>query len=365
MVVNAASISETNIQGVVGSTVGSSFTQTFNIYASDVNKGSDGLGIGGIIFKLDFDEDVFSLTSMYKVDSFDTKVYKESSSYYVVSTIDESSSQNRCVDGILYCSNYSITLQFYTKNTDKTSASITMSEVNAILFNTNSDYSESSAITVSSNSTKTQNIRIQQATTTPTSEPASISISSGSRNTSSATSKVSSVAKNNTSNNNSSTQSSSSTTQSTNNDSTTFTNYLSSLKIKNHEIKFDKEKTDYKVLIKKKENKLEITATPEDEKSKVEIQGAENLKKNNYKVLVLVTSEDGYKRTYIIRAVEDVKDEKIVEKKPIIDMKWIQKNKNYIFIGLGVIVFIIIVIMIINKRKDKKLDKMFDNFDNF
>lgn len=361
--VKAASISKVEVQGTNSSTVGNSFYQSFYVGVSGVQKGQSGLGIGAVVFKLDFDENVFTLTSMSKIDSFETKVYKEGSSYYIVSTIDETNSfHNKCVDNILYCADYLLTLQFYTKNTDKSSSNITMSEVNCVLFNTNSDYSESSATTISSGSTSTNTISIKQSSSVPTSSPSSISISSGSRNTSSATSKVSSKAKSGATSN-SPTQTT--TTQSSSSDSPKFTNYLSSLEVKGYEIKFDKEQSNYKVLIDKKVNKLEVNATAENEKSNVEIKGADNLKKNNYKVLIIVTSEDGYKRTYIIRAVEDVKDEKVKEKKSFINMNWIKKHKNYIIIGLGSIVFILLILFIIIKKKDRKLDKMFDNFDKF
>jgi hypothetical protein len=74
--------------------------------------------------------------------------------------------------------------------------------------------------------------------------------------------------------------------------------YLKSLKISGYKIDFDKDTTDYEILVSNLK-KLKITATAEDDSSEIEITGNENIE-NGSRVVVTVTAEDGSYRQYII-----------------------------------------------------------------
>ncbi|MDO5569596.1 MAG: cadherin-like beta sandwich domain-containing protein [bacterium] len=83
-------------------------------------------------------------------------------------------------------------------------------------------------------------------------------------------------------------------------------NYLSSLKIKNYKIKFDKEKEEYTIKIDEEES-LVIEAIAEDENAKVVIKGNEYLS-NNKVITIEVTAEDGSKREYKIKIEQSTID---------------------------------------------------------
>lgn len=75
-------------------------------------------------------------------------------------------------------------------------------------------------------------------------------------------------------------------------------NYISSIKIKNYDINFDKNKYDYTLNI-KNEKELDIEVLLEDSKSKYEIVGNKDLK-NGSVIKIIATSEDGNSGTYNI-----------------------------------------------------------------
>ena len=77
-------------------------------------------------------------------------------------------------------------------------------------------------------------------------------------------------------------------------------NYLKSLEIDGYEIEFDKDTNEYKITVKSDVTSLDIKATPEDSRSRVEITGNEKFKKGNNIVTITVTAEDGSTREYKI-----------------------------------------------------------------
>ena len=80
------------------------------------------------------------------------------------------------------------------------------------------------------------------------------------------------------------------------NNSNPSNNYLASLRIKEHKINFDKEVLEYKIYIDDKVNTIDVEATSESETSTINIIGADDLRNNDYKVLVEVTAKDGSKK---------------------------------------------------------------------
>ena len=95
---------------------------------------------------------------------------------------------------------------------------------------------------------------------------------------------------------------------------------LKELKVEGYELspKFDPQTTKYSLTLKEvseteeAEDTIEITATPEDEKAKVEITGNENFKVGNNIVKITVTAEDGTARIYTI-TVSKTNEEGVVD----------------------------------------------------
>lgn len=88
-------------------------------------------------------------------------------------------------------------------------------------------------------------------------------------------------------------------------------NYLSNITLSTGNINFNKEILEYNVSVLYEVKDLDITAVPEDSKSKVEISGNKELKVGTNKITILVTAEDGSKREYIINVDRKNEDEKL------------------------------------------------------
>lgn len=80
--------------------------------------------------------------------------------------------------------------------------------------------------------------------------------------------------------------------------------YLKSITIKDNNIDFNKEITNYEINISHDIDNIEIEALPEDNKSKVTIEGNTNLEIGTNKAIITVTSEDNSTREYIINIIK-------------------------------------------------------------
>ena len=142
--------------------------------------------------------------------------------------------------------------------------------------------------------------------------------------------------------------------------------YLKELEVENHKIYFGKERTQYKIVLDEGENSVKIKAVAEDSKSKVEIKGADDIKGNNYRIVVKVTAENNTTMEYVIEA--SVKEEIVKEEKKSIlnDINQFFTDLNIdqttIFIVLGVIFLVIGIVLMVVKAKDRKMDKTMDRF---
>ena len=85
-------------------------------------------------------------------------------------------------------------------------------------------------------------------------------------------------------------------------------NYLKSLNIKDYEINFEKGVLEYKIKVPTDVRTLDITAIPEDYRSRVEINGNEEFKDGENVVTIKVTAENGDVREYKIHVDKEVKD---------------------------------------------------------
>lgn len=80
-------------------------------------------------------------------------------------------------------------------------------------------------------------------------------------------------------------------------------NNLKSIEIENYKIKFSSKVKNYTLKVDKGTEKLNIVATPEDEKAKVQITGNDKIS-NKSKVNIVVTAEDGSENIYTITVKE-------------------------------------------------------------
>lgn len=240
--VKAASITGLNVSGTSSVTVGEEFTLTFKISYSEVQKGTtDTMGVLGVVFQLDFDDDVFIVTGG-TTPGFDTEVDNDSEHFYVESVINEYDNGGKCLDKVLHCDNYVATIKFYARNTSKTSSSISISNANVVLVKVDSDYEEKDAITISNYSKSTHTVNITNTGSVVKEEPKTIVSNSKPTNImSKVESKVSKAS--------SSTDKNKTTTATTTTASVGPNNNLKSLQIEGYKINFARDQLEYKIYL--------------------------------------------------------------------------------------------------------------------
>lgn len=109
--------------------------------------------------------------------------------------------------------------------------------------------------------------------------------------------------------------------------------------------KFKNNIYSYNVTIDKNTKKLNITAKPENEKSKIEIVGNSNLKEGENIIKIIVTAEDGTTtRTYKINAYTSLNDIQVQE-----------EDKKPAIVVLGILGITILIMGIIVITKNKKI----------
>lgn len=79
-------------------------------------------------------------------------------------------------------------------------------------------------------------------------------------------------------------------------------NYLKSLSVEGSELnpKFDKGTTEYNVTLPKNTEKIKISASKEDDKASISGDGEKTVSEGMNKLEIVVTAENGYKKTYIL-----------------------------------------------------------------
>ena len=320
----------------------------FGVNATD----PDSFGIGGIIFDIDYDNDVFYFVKA-KASGFNTSYDKEDN--IIESIIDGGDIlENTCTDNVLYCGKYEVILTFYVNDTDKTSSIIKVNDVVAMGYQLVDGVAESydeediQMIEASPDKGRTFNIlkgevikevpKVETTNNTASNEKTLANI----------------VTKKKEEINNDDTK-----------DGLSSNNYLKELNVKGYILDFYKRTFDYELEIEEGVNKLKIEAISDSDKATVTIVGADDLKENNNKVLVKVKAEDGNVRTYTINITRMVvKEQKKLTSTLIMDKVndiW-NDYKNYIIIGGLSLLLIIIIGAIIGKINDKKLGDKFDNF---
>lgn len=134
-------------------------------------------------------------------------------------------------------------------------------------------------------------------------------------------------------------------------------NYLKSLEINNHEIKFDRETTDYSITVDSNVTSLDITALAEDSSARVEITGNESFKEGKNTVVVTVTAENGSEREYTITVNKKAETSTTTEKE--------EKTKSNTAEKIVIIILIVLVVLgllyLIFKKDEEDLEVINDS----
>lgn len=88
-------------------------------------------------------------------------------------------------------------------------------------------------------------------------------------------------------------------------------NNLESLKVKDYSLDFEKEKTNYTIIVENEVTKIEVEAKAVESKAKVEIIGGDNLEVGSNNVLVTVTGLDATTKTYTINVIRKASEAEI------------------------------------------------------
>ncbi len=353
--VNAAvTVKSTSITGNEKVKVGDKVKLTFKINFSGIDKTSqtaDGILFAG--FMLDYDDSILDIVEVSSDGSFESEVYKddETNEYAVLSVItDGIPSRSRCANSVLYCDDYSIDITFYVKNAKEYDTSISMSDVGIALVNLkdiDENFSEDDVKLIEGKGDSYHRIEIEESNTKVTNPPKSIvedkkpDINIENTITNLETEKETSSKKK---------------------DNESSNNNLKSLEIEGYEIDFKSSEKFYDIIIPNDVNSLDIKVETEDSKATYEVIGATDLSKNNHKVVIEVTAENGEKSKYTISA----KTEEMIAKtdKEEVKKEKFKLEKKYLIIGgiiLGGIILIALIIFIIIKIRDRKLEKGLKN----
>ena len=296
-------------------------------------------GIAVVIYELKFNEYAFSVYDISTDGIWSTELYKDDSSYYVVSSINPGVN-NRCSDGLLYCGSYEADVILYAKDTDTIySDDISIGKIQLGLVNINYDDTgitdeDIKVVEGNGNSKKTINIKksgVIQGIIVP-----KIEVSNSKPKITNETKEIKNKK--------------TSYIKSSN-------NYIEDLQVEGYNLKFRSFTNDYNLTVKEGVNDLKLTVKLLSDKAKYKITGNDNLEENNNEVIIEVTAENGDKNIYTIKVDH--------EKEVILPMKSDEKKINwyetsyfkYGVIIFGVIILIITIINIILRIRDCKMEK--------
>ena len=344
---NAAEIINTEINGTTEKKVGEEFILDFKVDISEIqSEENKSLGIWLAGFELIFDENAL-IASEISSDNFQSYIYKEDDKYYVISEIIENNdSPNMCVNNLLYCGNYEVSIKFYIKNTDLTETTIKMKEIEIGLLDIkdlDKTYTLDDLIEIKKEEETIHKVKINKTNELIKNEPNSITTNDKPINNT----------RKETTNANNNSQEEKQTSA-----------FIKNLFIKNYNLDFEKNKTNYNLKLTKDINELEIEVILEDENTTYKIIGADDIKNNNNEIAIITTTKDNNTLTYTINikyieseAIDETKKEKINIKKLI--TKYLTKdNLMYIGIATGIIIILILLIILKNKKENKKINKL-------
>lgn len=250
---------------------------------------------------------------------------------------EDDDASNRCKNSYLFCgSQYYIDIKFFIKTTKETYTNVTVD--NVIVYNT--DYTSD-----------LESLEFDQLTQTGiVGGKVTVNI----KNNNVVVEEPKSVLKDSITTN--------SSFSSNNQVSKSNNKFLKSLEIEGYDISFDKFKYNYDISVEKDVNSLKVKAELENKNAKYVITGADDIKKNDDKIVISVTAENGEKNIYTIYVRK--KGESLEQSQNNQDefkAAKIHIDKKYIKIASivgGVIFGIIIIVFIVTKINDRKLDKL-------
>lgn len=340
--VKAANISNVTISsnGIVKS--GEQIVVTLTASISNYNQNE---GIWLTYTKLTYDQSHLALINVSS-SGYDTAVqYNDNGAEIASEAIENSSIGNTCVEGLLQCGNYVLTLKFQATNVvANMDSAIVMSEfgIGTIAITENREYTLDDVDGKTYSKMIHHDLKLQVNTSsveekTPVTVVEQKTNSDNSKKTSTPTANV---------------------TKSSN-------NYLKSLEIKNYLIDFNKDNTEYTITIDSDVNSLEINQTVEDSKATSTISGNENLK-NGSVVKIVVAAEDGKTKEYKINIKKESKSEQnnnvdVAETPKIKSDKVIVKVMIGISCIIGLFILICFICVISSIRDKRKLEKILKN----
>lgn len=353
-------IDTTSTSGNTQTKVGEYFTISFSVWFWGLEKHTyETYGVGAVGFNIQMDDEDFIIASISS-NIWDTSAYDlgDGNYYFISEYIPGSDDNNACIEKDLYCSSYTIDVEFFVKNTDKKNSSIIMTSATAGFIDLSKEYeeiTEDDIIISSYDNIRTVIMTIQQPTVeVEYKEPNNTIEKTDDKHSIKADTQIKETNIN--SNNESNTNADSLKDNKSNN------NNLKVLEIEGYSIGFSKDKKNYDVSVNYDVNSLKVNAISEDEKATIEIVGADNLKANDEKVLIKVKAENGDVNTYTVN-IQRKLNNKVVEKENKEKTNF-KLDKKYIIIGsiiAGCIIFITVIVSLIVHKHDKKIDKELDS----
>lgn len=338
----AAEIIDTEITGTTEKNIGEYLSLDFKINFEGIEKGSNKtLGIWLSKYELIFDEEVLVINEIISND-FKSYVYKEDNKYYVISeVIENNNGDSICSNNILYCGDYEATIKFYIKNTELTETTVKIGEIEVGLLDmddTDKTYTLDDLIKLTNTEEKKHTLKINKSTTEIQEVPKDISTEVKPTIKEEKNIKI-------------------------DENIPPTSAFIKDLKIKNYKIDFEKNKTNYNIILQEDINELDIDITLENENATYKVIGADDLKGNNNEIAIVVTSENNNTITYTINVkykelIKENTNDKKIDLKEIIEKYLTKDNLTYAGIVLGIIIIIILIILLINKKENKKINKL-------
>lgn len=174
---------------------------------------------------------------------------------------------------------------------------------------------------------------------------------------------ISKTSNNNQNNNNNKNQSNTTSSNTNNNDKKNDTKSedekssnadLKSITISNGNINFSKDILNYNVVVDNKTNSITISVKTDNEKAKVIGAGKHSLNVGDNKIEIIVTAEDGTKKTYTINVSRDKVLEPTVKQDNVeVNNNSDSLNKTYLIIILIIIIVILLGIIVYMLKKKR------------
>lgn len=316
--VKALNIKETKIIGSSIVKAGSQVDMNVHIDFKGFDDEENKLGIWVINYEVEFDENDIIIEKI-NGGTWNSTLYKENNKYYIQSIINREN-ENLCFNDMFYCNSYLESITFFVKTNEEKNIDIKIKDITIGLIDTSIEkdkYSEEDLNIIKS---------VNEAVKTITIKKTDMAIKEVTMAYETIKPELEEIIIEDEKSNN---------------------NYIKNIYIKDYELNFDKEKETYELEILDTINSLDIDVLLEDKDADYRIKGANNIEKNNNKILIEVTATNGETRIYTINIKKLVT--KVVK----------QKNK-FIIPGIicgGVILIVIIILLIRNYLYDKKLDK--------